>query len=380
MLQNCLERGCRDARAERLKKMIILAEDMLDKAGILTDQEEKSTDKKVRYGKYSMIDVISFKKKLEQYKADLIDPAVGIEGLSESFHAIKNAGIDFIKKENSTNRKILGRLVWEAEAELLTDPELFTAQSRLSLRHQLDYAKKILEGRYLCPFDSSRPRAFRLPRSGDGVNDDENEQYRIRHKTRTIQMIDKGEAGLAAELESYRAGRISWDRYTDVTARIRSFLKASEEGVAIGQYPCGALQKLRRALENLENMKENEKIHERKKAAALVSIMDVMAAIKKSVHRTKDDTIQASLYFTKEEINKIRQKIREVPLLRAAYAFIKNKADELTLPEAQNIYGTQKIFTLIKNNTYNVPAGAVKADIEFVLQEPANVWIDDVSV
>jgi hypothetical protein len=186
--------------------------------------------------------------------------------------------------------------------------------------------------------------------------------------------------------------------YSKVTDLANDLLKNANAGNEVGQFPQETIDELNANLKAMEALKSSKDVY--KLGSALVDVYDSMRNMRdKQILRTDADP-ESSLFFTKEGLAELREKIEKNPTLKAEFTKLKEMSDEMTLEDIKGLSGIleknpdldtlndkYKMWTSVINQNFTPPASAVSASIKVVLPSIENeeeglghVWVDNLRI
>jgi hypothetical protein len=302
------------------------------------------------------------------------------------------------------NRDILKALIERAEYLLNNRGEYFTEGSKLAILDKVKDAKLALEGKYKVPF--VRNREFLKAR----------EEEEILFTTKRYTMaptynLDKmvyNYYGLEPALEWFEKQDVLYygkekllEKAYFVIEKAEELLRSAKIGSDIGEYDGVFAEKLIISIDKVKKAKVslNNDIEVEELAHAVVEVFNKIRDFQYSRVLRSEVDLSATLFLTKEGIEKVKENVNKDPLLKKQYKKIKEIADSFSaeyikksaLVMSDDYEEINKNFYVWSSTdkiaNFKAPINAVKANISFILPCEENeqeglghVWIDNLEV
>lgn len=188
------------------------------------------------------------------------------------------------------------------------------------------------------------------------------------------------------------------EKYARIISAANELLAQAVSGSQAWQYPQAAMDTLQNSIAAAARARQESQVQAT--GAALVNVYNAMKDMRDTQILRSEAEPDASLYYTGEGLENLREKIEQSPELKAKYEEAKAISDELTLEDllAQKRFLADEVdydllnqeYKLWSNSTtliFTPPSGTASINLQFMLDSADNeasglghVWIDSVKI
>ncbi|WP_145325373.1 heparinase II/III domain-containing protein [Paenibacillus xylanexedens] len=304
-------------------------------------------------------------------------------------------------------RDRLHQLTCRAEILLQSRREFFTEGTQIALKDLLHQAKLALDDRVKLPF--SRNREFLIPRQEEAI------QFATKRYTMVPPFAEEGKVyswyGLEPALEWFEKQDMLYEGANALPLKAANIMETAQEllskavlGEGIGEYGTQAGSQLLHSMDELR--KETERFDPEEGgevlARKIVIVFNQLRTFRHSRRLRTDVEPGSALYLSAKAMDELKSSIRSNPRIREHYKEIESWTELYNLADLERV-----VSDIMENNSnydelnrhfylwsytdkiinFRVPAGALKADISFLLSAEDNeqeglghVWIDDIEI